>query len=83
LLGETKVGRQKLVEHDGGRVLGYRDGVWKFIEPMKNAKADRGASTNAQLYDLGRDLGETRNLESTEAATGKRLAEELQKVRGK
>ena len=81
LLGESKVGREKLVEHDGARVFGYRDGVWKFIAPMKGGMASRGASPDPQLYNLGHDLGETTNLAPAEAPTGKRLAQELTDAR--
>lgn len=77
LLGESNVGREKLVEHDGARMFGYRDGVWKFIEPTKGGMADRGASPDPQLYNLGHDLGETTNLATKEAPTEKRLSQEL------
>jgi arylsulfatase A-like enzyme len=77
LLGESKVGREKLVEHDGARVFGYRDGVWKFIAPIKGGMASRGASPDPQLYNLGHDLGEATNLAPAESPTEKRLAQEL------
>ena len=33
LLGESRKGRGKLVEHDGFRMLAFRDRLWKYIEP--------------------------------------------------
>ena len=81
LLGKSNVGREKLVEHDGGQAFGFRDGVWKFIEASKRPFPDHGILPVPQLFKLDRDLGETRNLETTEAETGKRLAQELSSAR--
>jgi arylsulfatase A-like enzyme len=81
LLGESKVGREKLVEHDGSQAFGYRDGVWKFIAPSRNSFPSRGLLPVPQLFNLGSDLGETNNIEKKEAATGKRLAQELKAAR--
>ena len=64
LLGETKHGRDKLVEHDGSRVFGFRDGLWKWIEPDLMAKPVY--SPAGELYDLGPDPGETNNLHATQ-----------------
>ncbi|MDB6124113.1 MAG: arylsulfatase family protein [Pedosphaera sp.] len=64
LLGESKTGRNTLVEHGNG--LALRKGSWKFIAPgkeaAKNANAERGVSVEAQLYDLNKDLGEKSNV---------------------
>ena len=79
LLGETRNGRQMLVEHDGGRVLGFRDGSWKLIEPDKRPR--RIYATTGELYDLGRDLGETKNLKSSERETSRQLSNELENAR--
>lgn len=81
LLGESKTGREKLVEHDGGRAFGFRDGAWKFIEPSKKPFPEHGILTVAQLFNLDGDLGESNNLETTEAETGKRLSQELDSAR--
>jgi arylsulfatase A-like enzyme len=78
LLGETKAGRDKLVEHDGFRTLAFRDGLWKFIEPDTRPRPVYAAS--GALYDLGRDLGETNNLNSTHPETSKHLSGELKQV---
>jgi arylsulfatase A-like enzyme len=78
LLGETKAGRDKLVEHDGFRTLAFRDGLWKFIEPDMRARPVYSAS--GALYDLGRDLGETNNLNAAHPETSKKLSGELNQV---
>jgi len=75
LLGDTKIGRDKLVEHDGDLMLGLRDGLWKFIEPDRRTQARY--SPVGELYDLGSDLGETINLNATQADTSRKLAGEL------
>jgi arylsulfatase A-like enzyme len=75
LLGETTKGRDKLVEHDGFRTLAFRDGLWKFIEP--DARPRPGYSPFGELYNLGRDLGETNNLNTAQPDTSKKLSGEL------
>lgn len=57
LLGQDPVGRQHLVEH--ARTLALRQGPWKLIEPAKRASAD---GRDAQLFNLGDDPGEEKNL---------------------
>jgi arylsulfatase A-like enzyme len=79
LLGESKNGRVKLVEHDGDRIFGFRDGLWKWIEP--DARLKPFYSPTGELYDLGRDLGETNNLQFTQPDTSKKLSFELNEVR--
>ena len=75
LLGDSKAGRDKLVEHDGERLLGFRDGLWKFIEPDMRVRP--GYSPTGELYDLGQDLGETRNLSGAQPERSKGLSDEL------
>jgi arylsulfatase A-like enzyme len=75
LLGDTKSGRDKLVEHDGETMLGFRDGLWKLIEPDRRAKAKY--ARQGELYDLGQDLGETNNLSPAQPETSRRLSGEL------
>ena len=75
LLGDTKAGRDKLVEHDGESMLGFRDRLWKFIEPDRRRKAKY--SREGELYDLGRDLGETNNLSPAQPETSRKLSGEL------
>ena len=77
LLGEDRIGRLRLVEHDGARVLGFRDGLWKYIEPERRLRMRAEYSPLGELYDLGRDLGETNNLRPTEPEQSQKLASEL------
>ncbi|MGH9370179.1 MAG: sulfatase-like hydrolase/transferase, partial [Vicinamibacterales bacterium] len=65
-LGESGDGRSVLVEHAG--VLSLRQAQWKYIEPSDRPKMNKNTNTElgndkvAQLYDLSKDPGETRNL---------------------
>ena len=77
LLGNSKNGREKLVEHDGARVLGFRDGLWKFIEPDRRPRAQVQHSPFGELYDLSADLGETNNLSQVRSDKTKALSSEL------
>ena len=79
LLGKSKTGRHKLVEHDGSRMFAFRDGLWKWIEPDRAKKPKY--SPLGELYDLGRDLGETDNRNSENPDQGKKLSGELEEVR--
>jgi hypothetical protein len=81
LLGETKSARDELVEHDGFQVLGFRDGLWKYISPELLAAPGPRRGPKAQLYDLGTDLGESNNLASGQAEKIKELSKSLQKAR--
>ena len=85
LLGESKVGRDNLVEHAG--VLSLRQGDWKYIEAGKGAK--RNANTNTetgidpqgQLFNLADDIGETKNLIAAQPQKAQELAATLKKIR--
>jgi arylsulfatase A-like enzyme len=79
LLGDSKNGRDKLVEHDGSSIFGFRDGLWKWIQP--DARARAYYSRLGELYDLGVDLGETNNLRSALPDTSQKLSGELEDVR--
>ena len=85
LLGESKKGRQLLVEQANG--LSLRDGTWKYIEPAKgekltlNTNTETGVDAEPQLYDLAADLGETTNLATAQPARVRQMAEALQKIR--
>ncbi len=87
LLGESKKGRQFLVEQAGG--LSLRDGQWKYIEPgagekmSANTNMETGADREPQLYDLGQDLGERKNLASSDVARVKQMVEKLRSIRGR
>ena len=85
LLGQSKKGRDELVEH--ARVLALREGTWKYIEPGPGPRRDANTSTElgtdpgGQLYQLTDDLGETNNLISAEPDRTLKLREELQVTR--
>ena len=85
LLGESKKGRQLLVEHANG--LSLRDGTWKYIVPAKgvkvapNTNTATGVDPEPQLYDLSVDPGEMKNLAAQQPAKLKQMAETLEKIR--
>lgn len=85
LLGQSKQGRQNLVEQASR--LALRDGKWKFIPPgpgpAKNADVniELGNSPKPQLYDLAADIGETRNLASAQPDRVKQMSQTLQSIR--
>lgn len=66
LLGRSHKGRAELVEHAG--CLALREAKLKMIEPSggpaysPTTNTELGLAPHPQLYDLGDDLGETRNL---------------------
>lgn len=66
LLGRNEIGRANIVEHAHG--LAIVKGKWKYIEPnngtaySKLTDTEYGNSTEAQLYDLSKDIGEQENL---------------------
>lgn len=66
LLGESKIGRDHIIEHAGQLTL--REGNWKYIParqgPRRNASTgtEMGNDPKPQLYDLAKDPGETANL---------------------
>ncbi|HEY4414640.1 MAG TPA: arylsulfatase [Verrucomicrobiae bacterium] len=80
LLGKSQTGREQLVEHDGFRTFGYRDGLWKYIPPELRKSATY--ALNGSLYNLDADLGETNNLNDADTTTVKKLSGELDSVRG-
>jgi arylsulfatase A-like enzyme len=62
LLGRSGKGRDHIIEH--ARDLAIRKGNWKLIPAgaaRQNAK-DGPATREAELFDLARDIGETKNL---------------------
>ena len=85
LLGETRNGRDKLVEHDGGQTLAFRDGLWKYIETDKRSRLALESQVRyspvGELYDLSHDLGETNNLNVAQPGTSKKMSMDLDVVR--
>ncbi len=85
LTGKSMKGREHLIEHAG--VLALRLGQWKYIEPGKGPKVNQNTNTEmgndpgGQLYDLSSDLGERRNLASSEPDRAREMAAMLNKLR--
>ncbi|MBI1389791.1 MAG: sulfatase-like hydrolase/transferase [bacterium] len=87
LLGESKSGRDCLVEQAG--TLSIIQGGWKYIEPSKgprynaNVDVELGNDPEPQLYDLSRDLGEKHNVAKEHPDIVKKLDALLQSIRRK
>lgn len=66
LLGEDKEGRDYIVEV--AQAFSISDGEWKYIAPSNSAsynaitRTELGNSTEEQLYNLRKDIGEKHNL---------------------
>ncbi|MBI4889218.1 MAG: arylsulfatase [Acidobacteria bacterium] len=66
LLGESKTGREWIVEH--ARTLSMRKGEYKLISAnpgpkiQVNTNTDLGTGDKPQLYRVSEDIGETKNL---------------------
>ncbi len=84
LLGKSKKGREVLVEQATG--LALRSGNWKYIPPSKgpkvqpNTNTEMGHDPEPQLYDLSKDLGETKNLAAQNAEKVAELAAKLKAI---
>jgi arylsulfatase A-like enzyme len=80
-LGESKQGRESVIEEAGG--LALRHGSWKYIEPNKRQRMNQetgielGNSPEPQVYDLSKDPGETKNLAAEMPDKARELASEL------
>jgi arylsulfatase A-like enzyme len=85
LTGESKTGRDHLVEH--ARELSLRQGPWKYIEPGKGPKVNQntntelGADPQPQLYNLASDAGERKNVAAENPVKVKQMEALLNKVR--
>ncbi|MGQ9650034.1 MAG: sulfatase family protein [Phycisphaerae bacterium] len=85
LLGESKIGRDHLVQQAGA--LSLRKGTMKYIEPSQGPKISRytnvelGNDPAAQLYDLADDPGETRDLSSGKEQETNDMSQTLRKLR--
>ena len=85
LLGESKTGRDHLVEHAG--VLSLRQGPWKLIQPgrgskiNKNTNTEMGNAPKPQLYNVQDDPGETRDLASQHPERANELTATLEAIR--
>jgi arylsulfatase A-like enzyme len=85
LLGESKTGRDQLVEQAGA--LSLITGRWKLIEPHEGRKVnvetntELGNDPQPQLYDLTADLGEKQNVAGEHPDVVKDLAARLERIR--
>ncbi|MCX7044139.1 MAG: arylsulfatase [Candidatus Sumerlaeota bacterium] len=75
LKGEDKPIRQHAVSCAASGVPGFRSGPWKLI-----LAADPAAKTDAQLYNLDTDIGETKNLAAAEPKRVEEMSAQLEKV---
>ncbi len=84
-LGKSKQGRDSVIEEAGGIAL--RRGPWKYIEPNKRQRISQdtgievGNSPEAQLYDVSKDPGETKNLAAEMPDKARELASELEELK--
>jgi arylsulfatase A-like enzyme len=83
-LGESKQGRDHLVEHARGPVL--RKGQWKVVPPGSEPLRAAGLPTRTEirspeLYNIKTDLGETKNVADKHPEVVKELMETLEKLR--
>lgn len=87
LLGQSRTGREHLVEHANGIAL--RSGNWKYIpgQPQANGprsqQPDRIQPRTAELYDLLSDQGETKNLIAEKPEIAQKMAGVLAGIRGR
>jgi arylsulfatase A-like enzyme len=83
LLGETRQGRETLIEHANG--LAIRKGTWKYIPPRNPAgkAAKAKVAGKGELYDLAMDLGETNNLISDQPEMAQSLSKLLAEAQAK
>ena len=85
LLGESKIGRDHLIEHAG--VLSLRQASWKYIEPGKGPRrfaqtnTESGQAPDGQLFNLDDDLGETKDLAAEHPEKLKEFAELVKQLR--
>jgi arylsulfatase A-like enzyme len=84
LVGESKQGRDTLVEHANG--LALRKGHWKYVAApiagKKGGKTDPSKAPGvAALYDLDTDIGETKNLIDNQSQIAAELSATLEKIR--
>ncbi|MBP7936530.1 MAG: arylsulfatase [Phycisphaerae bacterium] len=85
LLGDSRGGREELVEQAG--TLALRRGDWKYIEPGKGPRrnaathTELGNDSRPQVYNLGDDPAEARNLAAHRSPDAEGLDERLQTIR--
>lgn len=76
LLGARKTGREYLVEQsNGGAPFGFRHGTWKLVPGGPKSK-----NTGPALFDLATDLGETKNVASSNPEKVTAMAAKLAEI---
>lgn len=86
LLGRSAKGRSSVVLQ--GAALSLIQGNFKYITPSKGKKLmelvniESGNDESAQLYDLGKDVGEKNNIAALYPEKVKEMAAELQRLQG-
>ena len=86
LLGDSPKGRAEHVA--SASALSLRAGNWKYISPSQgpkrnvNTNTDTGNDPGGQLYDLGTDPGETKNLATEQPQRVAELVAQLERIRG-
>lgn len=81
LLGKSRQGRDSLIEH--ARDLAIRQGRWKLIPAgavRQNARTGQ-ATREVELFDLSRDLGESKNLAAQHPQKVQEMTALLEKIR--
>ncbi len=84
LLGESRTGRDHVVQHSGR--LALRAGNWKYISPgpvrdtLDASEKKSAAFPNGALFDLSTDPGETKNLAEEHPEKVKELASQLEQM---
>jgi arylsulfatase A-like enzyme len=82
LLGESKAGRELLVEQ--AAITAVRTPRWKLVprQPAQEGKKGKGkGAQEPELYDLGTDLGETKNVAAAHPEVVRELMEKLAGIR--
>jgi arylsulfatase A-like enzyme len=84
LLGESKKGREYLVEHARG--LALRKGPWKLVPPGAEPLRGAGLPTRtemkeAELYNIANDIGETKNVAAANPQVVQEMTASLDKIR--
>ncbi len=75
-------GRTSLVSHSNAGEFAYRRGPWKLVFRLggKNLEQSRGKPTVAELYHLGADIAEQKNVAPDHPDVVRQLREELTDV---
>jgi arylsulfatase A-like enzyme len=84
LLGESKQGREYLVEHARGIAL--RKGPWKLVPPGAEPLRAAGLPTRSEiqepeLYNIANDVGETKNVAAANPVVVQEMTAFLDKIR--